>query len=207
MSIDISKGKKSIVAFLDVLGFTELIYANNYEKVNDYFNTAIDILSEIDKNENISKHIISDSIILFTDIEFDYFKILLQYIQSIQTQFFLKDIFIRGSISKGEIYLNDNNIIAGKGLIKAFNLEKKALYPRVIIDPILISDFGQTKNDFISKFNEKNDSPSHIDLEKNNYPAKWNFEKKIIFDPGRMDSKCDDCFFISYGHELIANGF
>ena len=43
-------------------------------------------------------------------------------------------ILLRGGITKGEFYVNDN-IIFGNGLIQAVEIEsQKAIYPRVVID-------------------------------------------------------------------------
>ncbi len=42
-------------------------------------------------------------------------------------------ILVRGSITKGQAFLN-SNIVFGEGLLRAVELENKALFPRIIID-------------------------------------------------------------------------
>jgi len=49
-----------------------------------------------------------------------------------------KGFFLRGGISTGS-YFADDNMIFSKGLVNAYQLEsKKAIYPRVIIDKNIV---------------------------------------------------------------------
>lgn len=50
------------------------------------------------------------------------------------------DLYIRGGISVGFHY-EDDNMIFSEGLIKSYELESKAVYPRIILDDELINRF------------------------------------------------------------------
>ena len=50
----------------------------------------------------------------------------------------INGIFVRGALSSGPHYENDH-IIFSEGLIKAYDHEKSAIYPRIIVDPGLLS--------------------------------------------------------------------
>jgi hypothetical protein len=51
------------------------------------------------------------------------------------------EFFFRGAITSGKI-IHNNNFVFGPGFIQAYKLEnKKAIYPRIIIDNAVIDDF------------------------------------------------------------------
>ncbi|MBO4485305.1 MAG: hypothetical protein J5738_07955 [Lachnospiraceae bacterium] len=72
---------------------------------------------------------------------------LIDLIGSLQLKFLRKyKIPIRGGITRGQIYLDDE-IVFGAGLVEAVNLEShKAIYPRMVIDSKLYSDEHLTEN-------------------------------------------------------------
>lgn len=131
------------VAFLDVLGFKEMVY-NSDGKLDIYFNTIQTVLNNINEDKpKIEYQLVSDSIILASDLTKHDFITLLTVIQTIQAKCAIQNIWIRGAISIGSIYFNrQNNIVIGSGLNTAYLLETQAKYPRVIIDPKIISKGG-----------------------------------------------------------------
>lgn len=131
------------VAFLDVLGFKEMVY-NSDGKLDIYFNTIQTVLNNINEDKpKIEYQLVSDSIILASDITKQDFITLLTAIQTIQAKCAIQNIWLRGAISIGSIYFNrQNNIVIGSGLNTAYLLETQAKYPRVIIDPKIISKGG-----------------------------------------------------------------
>lgn len=160
--------EESYVAFLDVLGFKNMISEKNENKINMYFglvNSAIVYLKSIVEKKEIGSLVISDSIILTVPCDSNLrediknFKNLCLAVSIIQQTLAFKDIWIRGAISFGGTYFNiEKNQIIGKGFINAYLLEEKmAIYPRVIIDTKVIDKLGF--NDaglFIHAMNQNN---------------------------------------------------
>lgn len=130
------KYQDSIMAFIDILGFRQL--------VNDEKNIPIiaGILSTLTGNANrensmsrfrVKTAVISDTIILSSRQEGDT----LQFFEIVST--LLKFLAINGLLSRGAISIgglyHDDNIVFGPALVTAYQLEKiKAIYPRVVID-------------------------------------------------------------------------
>lgn len=150
------KYEKSYVAFLDVLGFKQLVYSKkkaDREKIELYLKTAheaLNKLKEIPSKKNISSILISDSIILtvpFGDNKTEHTNNLRQLciaILSLQRKLSVKDIWVRGAVSYGDTYFDDrNNQIVGSAYIDAYLLEEKmAQYPRVILDNRIIKELN-----------------------------------------------------------------
>ena len=148
--------EKKYVAFLDVLGFKEIVRIKG-EKLNRYFTTIENALIDIqsDKKE-ITSQLVSDSTILACDFTSQNLALLLKAVQTIQARCALENIWIRGAITIGDIYFNrELNIVVGNGLSDAYLLESQEKFPRVIIDPkILKTEFGfGTRQLFIKRFN------------------------------------------------------
>jgi len=155
---EIIETEPRIVCFMDILGFSELI--NDYE--NDITSTILQDIQEsfslakkqmlensLLHNKDIIKHLkyesFSDNICIsipYFDNENDFltnFNLLSVYIRGFQLLMMIKGIFLRGGVSTGSYYA-DNNMIFSKGLVNAYHLEsKKAIYPRVIIDNSIIN--------------------------------------------------------------------
>jgi hypothetical protein len=146
--------EKSYVAFLDVLGFKNLIYSKkkaDKKKVENYFgivNSAIEYLEAIDRKQGIGSIVISDSIVLsvpFGNTKQDNVEKLRQLciaIALIQFGLALKDIWLRGAISFGDTYFDkNNNQVVGEAYINAYLLEEKlAITPRVILDNRILTE-------------------------------------------------------------------
>jgi hypothetical protein len=178
------------VAFLDVLGFKELVYARRIGELEMYFDT-ISVTLDVLKNDkrHIKSLLISDSTILISPDSTDDFKTLLRAVQTIQAKLALKNIWIRGGISYGEVYFDQgSNIVVGKGLIDAYLLESQAKFPRVIIDTTIIKRIAENRQLFYHIINPDFDPAANSRLK-----LVHNFFKYIP----------DDCFFVAYGHRII----
>lgn len=182
------KYKKGFVAFIDLLGFKEMIYnANpvNNEKVENYLNIVDEQLKKLDELNNFKSIVISDSIILSMEISendidgnIGTLSLLCNAIKIIQQNLAKKDIWIRGAISYGDIYFdNERKQVIGEGYINAYLLESNyAIYPRVILDNKIVK-FLQFKSseDCISGINGfgekilyswKRNASSIVDIDK-----------------------------------------
>ncbi len=162
--------KKSYVAFLDVLGFKNLIYSKkqtDIKKVENYFgivNSAIKYLENIDTKQDIGSIVISDSIILSIPLSssvtdnIEKLRQLSLAIAIIQFALALKDIWLRGGISSGNAYFDKNtNQVVGDAYINAYLLEEKlSINPRVIIDNKIVSELKcRSAAELIQKINSK----------------------------------------------------
>ncbi len=154
MSITENLNEDRYVAFLDVLGFKELVIKKGV-KLDKYFETISKALNDInsDKTE-ITSQLISDSTILACNMTNDNFKLLLRAVQTIQSRCAIENIWIRGAITVGDIFFDRNlNIVVGNGLSDAYLLETQEKFPRVIIDPKIIVESFENRLDFIRRFN------------------------------------------------------
>lgn len=135
--------KECYVAFIDVLGFKELISSQDCETIYQVFKelhmhshgnlnfNGVDILAYKD----IQHRILSDSVILFIDANIkDSFAALLDVCRKLQESLANREkpILMRGGIVKGLLFCEENTIF-GEGLTNAYLLESRlAKYPRII---------------------------------------------------------------------------
>lgn len=159
--------KKSLCAFLDILGFEGLVNKNDQitrDKLGLYFWLVDDqkkYFKSIDPKSEIKILGISDSIIMSYELsgnsieDMDKTRHFLLAIAKIQSTFAKNNIWLRGGVSIGEVCCEPNeSFIVGPGYIRAYNLEKVAKYPRVIVDVNLVEELElNTAQDLIEKMN------------------------------------------------------
>lgn len=154
---EIVETEPRIVCFIDILGFSELIkiYDSDLsstilQDIQESFSiTKLELIDSLkQQNKDLFKHLkyqtFSDNICIsipYFDNELDFitnFNFLSLYVRGFQSVMMSKGFYTRGGISLGSYY-TDNNIIFSKGLVNAYFLEsKKAIFPRVVIDKIII---------------------------------------------------------------------
>ncbi len=186
--------KKKYVAFLDVLGFSALVNSDSKPKLEKYFEIVDGAFAIFDyEKKNIKKFSISDSIILIAEDNESDLKTLLTAIRTLQYSLAVNDIWLRGGISHGGVFIEeDKNIIVGKGYIKAFLLESEAIYPRVILDPSILKHLGLTRKELYDKFNgAPHEREDHLKL-IHDYGV-WNHERYTD----------DDAIFVSYANKIV----
>lgn len=162
------------VAFLDVLGFKELVCStskSNQKKVARYFYLIDKIIKQLKRRSSkrsITSLVVSDSVILtmpFTEERSENLTNLRELciaIREIQFELAKSDIWLRGAVTYGEAYVSeDENQIVGEAFVNAYLLEEKtAIYPRVIIDNKLINKLKTIYADtFIKILNGSQSSP------------------------------------------------
>ncbi|MDP1744991.1 MAG: hypothetical protein Q8L90_05400 [Bacteroidota bacterium] len=182
--------KKKYIAYLDVLGFKEIVGKGNLDTLELYFSTVQDTLEIIRSDKkNIKSLLISDSTILISPDTREDFRTLVRAVQTIQAKLAQKDIWMRGSISFGEVYFNRSlNLVVGEGLVKAYLLESEAVQPRVIIDTSIIPKIAENRQDFYAFMN-----PHHNNFEGD--------KVKLIHNWQRYTE--DDSFFVAYAHRIL----
>lgn len=163
--------KKSIVTFIDILGFKDLVnQSTNSHQVLDLIHGTLMKFKSLEKPESWTSDLIeveedaqkkgldgfgisnrtkctcfSDSIVISIEIENDLnevFSTLIANLSRIGAQLLKDGILIRGGIDLSDIYHN-NGIVFGKGLINSYELETNAAkYPRIILSKNLISELN-----------------------------------------------------------------
>lgn len=153
--------KKQLVAFIDILGFKELIEEASRNpsdalliigKLNNSITKAMESSHELnsdlqmsEENKRYKVKIFSDCICISYDCGFDdneitsnsIFIFLLSLIY-LQAELHLNKIFIRGGVSYDFHYSNES-IIFSSALVNSYEIESKdAIYPRIVIDKSLI---------------------------------------------------------------------
>jgi hypothetical protein len=188
-----NKLTENYVAYLDVLGFKELVYKDKISQLETYFSTIKETLEVLRHDKkSIDSILISDSIVLISPDSNDDFKILLRAIQTIQARLALKNIWLRGAVSFGEIYFEkESSLVVGKGLVNAYLLEQEAKFPRVIIDPIILSKKLSTNR--IEFYEFANPNSENFKTDKLKLVHTW------------FNHIPDDSFFITYAYKIILN--
>jgi len=171
---DLIDTEPRIICFLDILGFSEFV--NRYDDditstflqdIQESFALAREHLLE-NRNmynkeavEHLEYQTFSDNVCIsipYFDNENDflsYFNILSIYVRGLQLIMMSKGFFMRGGISIGSYYA-DNNIIFSKGLINAYKLEsEKAIYPRILVDKVIIEKILNYRESQIDYFGLK----------------------------------------------------
>lgn len=143
--------KKCVIAYLDILGTKHRINyedeIDSQEKIHNLYKTvkwAKDRVESLSPSpENISIKIFSDDILAYIELdnsdnylsEIDH---LLHFIALVQISTHINCYWsLRGGITIGNLYRSNEDeidFVWGRGLVRAIELEKHAIYPRVIID-------------------------------------------------------------------------
>lgn len=142
--------KDRYIVFIDILGFKDIVNkSNNDNKKAKEILESLKYIERIKKeNDEIFKltsinrrvTIFSDSIIISyppLNAGSGCFLSLVLDIIYISIELLDKGIYIRGGMTYGKLY-HEDNICFGPAMIEAYNLEQKATYPRIIIDKKVI---------------------------------------------------------------------
>jgi hypothetical protein len=160
--VNIEGFEKRFVAFIDILGFKKLI--DSVEAATEEsadFQRAKDILDFLHREsvESNGHHdllvykqtkdglletelgdprlsYISDCVIISTEGSFDGFKAICNKITKLSVQGASIGIYIRGAVTYGNVY-HHGPMLFGTAYQRAYELEPKALYPRVIMDEVV----------------------------------------------------------------------
>ncbi|AUJ70502.1 hypothetical protein [Pseudoalteromonas sp. NC201] len=160
--------EECFVAFLDVLGFQEMLNKNKKEKLEKYFRIVEKEINNLKIanttiKRNIQSIVISDSIILcvkpnsFEEIQ--SLRELCIAIAKIQYELMPENIFLRGAITFGQVHFDmSRHQIVGPAYVKAYKMEEDlAKFPRVILDTKLVTLLEEDKRSFqelISRVNK-----------------------------------------------------
>lgn len=141
---------EQIVAFVDILGFSSLI--DKIETDEKSFRTLHWALSHIQSYKHYSEmgdtaqsdlevSVFSDCIVVTSALH--HWHSVIWAVGWLQAQLLGGGILTRGGISRGKVFHSDG-ILYGSGMLKAYNIENSAaVYPRIVIDPDLITSFPE----------------------------------------------------------------
>lgn len=141
--------KRSLVVFLDILGLSDSIKETEHDQSK--VRLIADMLAEVqDRTEDIIRiakpswktkytaHAFSDSIIISCPkISRNTFIQMAHIITIIQSATMRHQFFLRGGISAGGHY-ESGGVAFGPALVRAYEMEKRSIWPRVLIDPIVL---------------------------------------------------------------------
>ncbi|MFM0240281.1 hypothetical protein [Paraburkholderia phytofirmans] len=133
--MDSSPYTNRVVAFIDILGFKELILRDRESEVFAALKLAKE--SEAGQFHNAPKMRLtafSDSIVISDEVGdgFGYVR-LLHFTSYLVWQLLEMGVLTRGGIGHGRLH-HENGIVFGPALIEAYELEsKQAIYPRILV--------------------------------------------------------------------------
>ena len=141
--------KDCYVAFLDILGFKNMINNKSCSELFEVFESikasSHTFVNLNDKDMETFKHIeytiMSDSVVVYIDANLDdALFALLCTCQTIQMDLLNNGILMRGGIARGTLF-REEYVIFGKGLSNAYLLESNiASFPRIVFNRELLND-------------------------------------------------------------------
>ncbi|EEK14937.1 hypothetical protein CAPGI0001_1353 [Capnocytophaga gingivalis ATCC 33624] len=149
-------------AFLDILGYKEKLnqfFQNKYNLYERFKRAMSSAGAKIGKEypSGINTYAFSDSIIITAPQKENNLILLIDYVSAIVAYFSYEGLFIRGGISSGKL-MEDREIpfLASEGLVKAYELEKQAIYPMIVVDNELIQNNLDPNSPTLKKYIIKN---------------------------------------------------
>ena len=153
--IDELKLEHYFIAYIDFLGMKNMMNSDNsldfLKILHQLYDNTISGINAIKKElfiNDIKIKIFSDNIIFAIKIPKNnknsfWFSLnnFINLMSIFQMEALMCGFTLRGGITKGELFFNDIYTY-GPAIIRAYDLESKnAIYPRIVIDPLLIEDY------------------------------------------------------------------
>ena len=136
----------SIVAFVDILGFSNMVKSDCENKSDSikYFKVLREINKETREIGDCNITQFSDSVIFSLPLSQENYIKMLKVLAEYQQKLLYQRIICRGAIAYGKHYKEDDFMFS-QALIEAYQLESKdAIYPRIIISKNLLEYFKPT---------------------------------------------------------------
>lgn len=198
--------KECYVAFLDMLGFSDICVKKELDcseifkllSINSLINDVAKqkflqhIIPE-DVVDNIYYSIMSDSIFIAAP-DNNYGLLYILYICSfIQNMLLEHNILLRGGMTKGEFF-GQNDIVFGPAVVEAYNIERFiANYPRIVLAECIIDDLKQ------AGLFKKNSVDDYVSSTKNiTEEVSINSQIKLLINQSTDDS----LYFVNYLHAM-----
>lgn len=143
MSIEQIDFDYSIVAFVDILGFSNMVKSDceNRNASSRYFEVLREINRETRKIGECSITQFSDSVIFALPLSQENYLKMIAILAEYQRKLLYHSIICRGAIAYGKHY-KEEEFMFSQALIEAYQLESKdAIYPRIVISENLFEYF------------------------------------------------------------------
>ena len=149
--IPVDKYQTRVIAFVDLLGFSQLIEdtengkrteSNIYSAIQLMYDVLFDFEANSPGNTSLRISQFSDSVVMSVYFkELDGLILMIKHLRYIQ-QRLLEDynILLRGGITCGDL-IHTNTTLMGPAMIEAYHMEcdkDKAIYPRIIVDDTVL---------------------------------------------------------------------
>ena len=184
-----TKYQECYVAFLDILGFKDLINTQNFEKILEIFKAVSgdSVTSEYgfklafckatddepDENGQYNNTLLkanvyamSDSIVVSVPCASPYsLEVLIDVCLFLQVRLYEFDgpVLLRGAVAKG-MYFCDKSVAFGKGMVDAYLYQENySIYPRIILSQNLIDELSFVGYKGIKVVQDQRDSYWYID--------------------------------------------
>lgn len=196
--------KKHLVSFLDILGYRSHVknFLNGDRDILDNIKEAIEYSSIDFGSEDLEKIGLKIQMNQFSDCtcmslyddalqdpEDELFIpvlfIFLDRIRFFQNSMLESDVYIRGGISSGFHYEN-KNMIFSEGLIKSYDLELEASYPRVLLD----ENIAETLKELFKT--DKKDTIISYGMEKILITS---FDEQVFINPFNLHQSMEEMVF------------
>jgi len=145
--------EQRIVAFVDVLGFSNLVYSKTTGLISRYFHFVTHNFQEAVSKHGFRFLIVSDSIVLSAPDNKESLKLCVMILYRLQQKLIEEEgILLRGGVSHGDLYMGtEDNVMFGPALINAYKLESQAKYPRIILDRSFITRYYDDTKELLSE--------------------------------------------------------
>jgi hypothetical protein len=131
----VAQYKNRFVAFLDVLGFRNVMIELAQSTPHDLFHAIVDAFWFESATSTVDLRIWSDSIIIVSrDDELSSFISVANVINNLRDTFLERGLLLRGGVSFGA-HFDEFGILISPALVEAVDLEKKASTPRIVCAP------------------------------------------------------------------------
>lgn len=129
----------SLIAFIDVLGFKDLILNGDSEKnLQKIYDSYLKCFKDVKSTTAIVKTFSDNIILVYPEVEEGNLGSIFITLSQFQNELIKHGLVVRGSIVLGEIHVGED-VIFGKGLVEAYQLEsQKAIVPRIILSEKVI---------------------------------------------------------------------
>lgn len=146
----------SFVAFLDILGFSEMVEADckngplsKTPNLDNLYQVHYETIKQLSGKNEIQITQFSDSVVFSRsfDTSIEVFNEFLEVIRGFQHRLFLRGLLCRGGVSYGK-HFEEGAFLFSKGLINAYKIESSmARFPRVVIDDNLLQLLCPSQNE------------------------------------------------------------
>jgi hypothetical protein len=157
-----------LVAFIDVLGFSDIVdkTATDVRKLRHLTAALTSLYNRIwewEADGSFSSFAFtqfSDSIVISSLADSsDSFEMLLQLLMGVMELVDDYDILVRGGIARGQL-IHDRTMVVGPAMVEAYHLEsKKAIYSRIIIEKVVKEQIEANVEEYIRVHTNLSDVP------------------------------------------------